>query len=53
MAQIPKGTEQYSIAVALTPQDLSDTINLSKEYAASLETDLSFQNFNAELASIP
>ncbi|TKA83812.1 hypothetical protein B0A55_00011 [Friedmanniomyces simplex] len=35
------------------PQDLADTAELFKAYAASLGIDLTFQDFSTELANIP
>ena len=37
----------------LTPAELADTAALFREYAASLDVDLCFQNFEAELAGLP
>ena len=36
-----------------TADDLAATVRLFREYAASLEIDLSYQNFEAELAAMP
>ena len=36
-----------------TADDLASTIKLFREYAASLETGLTYQNFEAELAALP
>src|SRR3954453_6606447 len=36
-----------------TADDLASTVKLFREYAASLEIDLSYQNFEAELAARP
>jgi GNAT superfamily N-acetyltransferase len=36
-----------------SPDDLADAVRIFREYAASLEVDLCFQNFEAELASLP
>ena len=41
------------IAPARTADDLASTIKLFRAYAASLEIDLSYQNFEAELAAMP
>jgi len=38
---------------ARTPADLANVASLFREYAASLEIDLCFQNFDAELATLP
>src|SRR5689334_7631108 len=36
-----------------TAGELASTVSLFQEYAASLEIDLSYQNFEAELAAMP
>ena len=36
-----------------TAADLASTVEIFREYAASLDVDLCFQNFDAELASLP
>lgn len=41
------------LTLVTTPEDLTRTSNLFKEYAESLGIDLSFQNFNEELANLP
>lgn len=43
----------YSIKPVTTPEDLSGTIALFREYAASLDTDLSFQDFDSEVTNMP
>ena len=41
------------IVAAETPAQLDEVRLLFKEYAAALDVDLSFQNFDAELAALP
>lgn len=41
------------IAEAQFPQDLAEVRAIFREYAASLDIDLSFQGFEAELAALP
>ncbi|RFU48396.1 GNAT family N-acetyltransferase [Paraburkholderia sp. DHOC27] len=41
------------IDAARFPQQLDEVQAIFREYAASLEIDLSFQNFEAELAALP
>ena len=36
-----------------TSADLASTVEIFREYAASLDVDLCFQNFDTELASLP
>jgi len=43
----------FHIAPARTPDDLADTIALFRAYAASLDIDLAYQDFAAELAAMP
>jgi ribosomal protein S18 acetylase RimI-like enzyme len=43
----------YSITQVSTTSDLKDTIELFQEYAASLNIDLSFQDFDSEVAKMP
>jgi GNAT superfamily N-acetyltransferase len=43
----------FAIAPVSTPDDLSSVIALFREYAASLDVDLSYQNFDAEMAAMP
>src|SRR3954452_12364369 len=42
-----------TISPVRTPDDLASAVKLFREYAASLEIDLSYQNFEAELATLP
>lgn len=44
---------QFKIARVATPLDLGDTARLLRHYAASLDVDLAYQNFESELASLP
>lgn len=46
-------TPVVEIAAAAQPDDLPSTRLLFREYADSLEVDLSFQDFEAELAALP
>jgi ribosomal protein S18 acetylase RimI-like enzyme len=41
------------IAHALTAEDLADVVRLFRAYAASLDVDLGYQGFEAELATLP
>ena len=41
------------IVVATTPEQIATAAALFREYASSLGVDLSFQNFEEELASLP
>lgn len=43
----------YKITPALTPTDLASTTTLFQAYATALGLDLSFQDFAAELSSLP
>jgi ribosomal protein S18 acetylase RimI-like enzyme len=43
----------FVIVPAAMPQDLPEVLALFREYADGLETDLAFQGFAAELASLP
>lgn len=45
--------QAYSIRPVITPDDLSSTIALFREYAATLDADLSFQDFSSEVANMP
>lgn len=44
---------QFNIARVATPLDLGDIASLFRDYAASLDVDLAYQNFESELASLP
>jgi hypothetical protein len=46
-------TQQSTIRYAATPSDLAIIRTLFTAYASSLGVDLSFQNFSAELSSLP
>ena len=43
----------FALAAVKTPDDLACAVALFRAYAASLEVDLSFQGFEAELAAMP
>ena len=43
----------YLIRPVTTPENLASTITLFREYAASLDTDLSFQDFASEVTNMP
>jgi ribosomal protein S18 acetylase RimI-like enzyme len=43
----------FRIAPVRTDEDLAATIRLFRSYAASLDVDLSYQNFEAEIAALP
>lgn len=51
--QQPQDKSDYFIKPVTTPDDLTSTIALFREYAASLDTDLSFQDFSSEVANMP
>lgn len=44
---------EFRLVDAATAEQLADTRTLFGEYAASLQVDLCFQNFEAELAGLP
>lgn len=44
---------EHSIAAVRTAEDLAATIRLFRAYAASLDVDLSYQNFEEEMAAMP
>lgn len=44
---------KYTISAVRSSVDLKDTISLFYEYATYLGIDLSFQNFDAEMAAMP
>ncbi len=44
---------RFAIAPAATAADIADAARLFRAYAASLDIDLCFQNFDAELAGLP
>lgn len=43
----------YQIQPAQTPEDIAAVARLFREYEASIEIDLCFQDFEAELAGLP
>ena len=43
----------FRIAPVRTPEDLRAVIGLFRAYAASLDVDLSYQNFEAEMEAMP
>ena len=43
----------FQIAPVRTADDLAATVGLFRAYAASLDVDLSYQNFEAEVAAMP
>ena len=43
----------HAIGVARTADDFAATVGLFRAYAASLEVDLAYQDFEAELAAMP
>jgi GNAT superfamily N-acetyltransferase len=43
----------FHIAPVRTARDLATTVDLFRAYAASLDVDLAYQNFEAEMAAIP
>ena len=43
----------FSIVPVRTAEDLAATVKLFRAYAASLDVDLSYQNFEAEMAAMP
>ena len=47
------GTPRIELRRPTTPDDLADAVRILRQYAASLDIDLCFQNFEAELASLP
>lgn len=47
------GMQAGAIAPVRTPDALVATINLFRAYAASLDVDLSYQNFEAEMVAMP
>src|SRR5713226_5055214 len=48
-----RATTLTDIRPAELPRDLNEMRNLFREYAGSLSVDLSFQDFEAELAGLP
>ncbi len=47
------GPPRIELRRPTSPEDLADAVRIFREYAASLDVDLCFQNFEAELASLP
>ena len=43
----------FSIAPVRTANDLASTVKLFRAYASSLDVDLSYQNFEAEMEAMP
>lgn len=43
----------YSVAPVRSEADLADAIRLFRQYAASLDIDLSYQDFEGEMAAMP
>jgi ribosomal protein S18 acetylase RimI-like enzyme len=50
---MPEPRASFAITPIRSPEDLSSTILLFHAYAKSLGFDLAFQNFDAEMASMP
>lgn len=50
---MPADTDPIDIAPARLPHDVPDVAALFREYASGLDVDLGFQDFDAELASLP
>ncbi|TAQ89597.1 hypothetical protein B7494_g2097 [Chlorociboria aeruginascens] len=53
MAVIPPTSPEFTIRPALFPTELRTTQSLFSGYAASLGIDLTFQNFDHELSTLP
>jgi GNAT superfamily N-acetyltransferase len=47
------GPPRIDLRRPATADDIADVVRIFREYAASLDVDLCFQNFEAELASLP
>ena len=47
------GSPEVTLQSPTTPGQLDDARTIFREYAASLDIDLCFQNFEAELAALP
>jgi putative acetyltransferase len=50
---MPDDPPRIELRRAATPAELDQAATLFREYAASLDVDLCFQNFDAELAGLP
>jgi putative acetyltransferase len=50
---LPEGAPEIVLSGAETPELLDVARGVLREYAASLQVDLCFQNFDAELARLP
>ena len=48
-----RAPNHFHLATVRTPDDLAATIALFRQYASSLDIDLSYQGFEAELAAMP
>jgi putative acetyltransferase len=50
---MPDAPAELELRCVATPAELASVAELFREYAASLDVDLCFQNFEAELAGLP